>query len=376
MRNVRSKGVLLLVGGVLTLAVAVVTLAVGPGRSEAQQEAMQNCPQPGKWAISVWSGQDGTDIDEALDTCGEGAVAAAYYIDPQTQGWSRWFAGRPEMSTLEMLDNMQGIIALGGSTAAAGEIRAANSVRATQAAEQMHNCPQAGKWAISVWGGADGTDAAQALATCGEPAVAAAYYLDPQTQGWSRWFAGRPEMTTLSTLDNMQAMIALGSLSPPPAAPTPTPTPVVWSDGRIEIILDEVERTQVLPPDVVEFIYTLPPEELPTPAEGHDYVCVYLTIAHIENIHVVDAFGHGDEHSTLRDAEGLSYELALGGVRGIEYLDPHDIMGPYEFVEGATGILVFELPVDKKPASLTFVYSFKETWEQATSKRGQVDIGL
>jgi hypothetical protein len=376
MRNVRSKGALLLVGGVLTLAVGVVALAVGPGPSEAQQDAVHDCPQPGKWAISVWAGGDATDAEEAFATCGEGAVAAAYYMDPQTQGWSRWFAGRPEMSTLEMLDNMQGVIALGGSTAAAGEIRATNSVRANQDAEQMHNCPQAGKWAISVWGGADGTDAAQALATCGQGAVAAAYYMDPQTQGWSRWFAGRPEMSTLETLDSMQGVVAYGTLSPPPAAPTPTPTPAVWSDGRIEIILDQVERTQVLPPDVVEIIYTSPPEELPTPAEGHDYVCVYLTIAHIENVHVVDALGHGDERATLRDAEGLSYELALGGVRGIEFLDPHHFTGGYEVVEGATDILVFELPVDKRPASLTFVYSFKETLEQATPERGQVDIGL
>jgi len=78
---------------------------------------MHNCPQAGKWAISAWSGQDGTDIDEALDTCGEGVVAVAYYIDTQTQGWVRWFAGRPEMTTLSTLGNMQGIIALGAAGA-------------------------------------------------------------------------------------------------------------------------------------------------------------------------------------------------------------------------------------------------------------------
>jgi hypothetical protein len=89
--------------------------ALGAGSSEAQLDAMQNCPQPGRWAISVWSGQDGTDTSQALATCGEGAVAVAvaYYIDPETQAWSRWFAGRAEITTLSALDNMQGVIALG-----------------------------------------------------------------------------------------------------------------------------------------------------------------------------------------------------------------------------------------------------------------------
>jgi competence protein ComEC len=88
----------------------------------------------------------------------------------------------------------------------------------------MHNCPQAGKWAISVWEGPDGTDTGQALATCGAVPVVAAYYLDPQTQGWSHWFAGQPGMTTLSTLDKGQGVLALGSLEAP-VTPTITPIP-------------------------------------------------------------------------------------------------------------------------------------------------------
>jgi len=73
---------------------------------------MQNCPRASKWAISVWSGDDGTDAGQALATCGEGAVNVAYYIDPETQGWLRWFAGQPELSNLDTLNDMQGVIAL------------------------------------------------------------------------------------------------------------------------------------------------------------------------------------------------------------------------------------------------------------------------
>jgi hypothetical protein len=77
------------------------------------QGTMRNCPGSGRWAISVWDGPDATSIEQALGTCGTGTVAAAYYIDPNTQAWSRWFAGRPEISDLSALDNRQGVIALG-----------------------------------------------------------------------------------------------------------------------------------------------------------------------------------------------------------------------------------------------------------------------
>ena len=84
----------------------------------------------------------------------------------------------------------------------------------------IHDCPEAGKWAISVWDGDDQTEAQQAFASCGEQAVAAAYYLDSQTQGWLRWVADRSEITTLLTLDDMQGVFALG------VAPPPTPTAI------------------------------------------------------------------------------------------------------------------------------------------------------
>ena len=157
--------------------------------------------------------------------------------------------------------------------------------------------------------------------------------------------------------------------------PEPTPTPVVWSDGRIRIMLDKVERTNVLPPDITETPSQLPARQVRTPADGHDYVCVYLTIARIENVHVV-GLGHGDEESTLRSDEGHEYQAALWNVRGVEFLDPQHLTGAYELVEGATVILVFETPKHEKPANLTFVYSFKETREEISPKRGQVDISL
>jgi hypothetical protein len=41
-------------------------------------------------------------------------VAAAYWIDPQTQKWKHYFDGRPDLTNLLELREMQGVIALGG----------------------------------------------------------------------------------------------------------------------------------------------------------------------------------------------------------------------------------------------------------------------
>jgi hypothetical protein len=183
--------------------------------SEAQQDAMLNCPQPGKWAISVWSGQDDADAEQAFATCGEGAMAAAYYIDPDTQMWSRWFKGRPEVSNLSTLNRLQGVLALGGANAPVPP-----SAGSSAQANVMDDCPQVGEWAIAIWGGPDGMDADEALDHC-LVSLEAAYYIDPQTQDWLRWFKGRPEVSNLTTLNHLQGVIALvppatTGLLPPP----------------------------------------------------------------------------------------------------------------------------------------------------------------
>jgi hypothetical protein len=184
--------------------------------AQAQQDAMYNCPQPGKWAISVWSGQDGADAEQAFATCGEGAMAAAYHIDPDTQMWSRWFADRPEVSNLATLDHLEGVLALGGANAPVPPPSGSSIQR-----NVMDNCPQLGKWAIAVWEGRDDMDADEALGHCFAPEVDAAYYIDPQTQDWLRWFRGRPEVSDLSTLNHLQGVIAMAppattGLLPPP----------------------------------------------------------------------------------------------------------------------------------------------------------------
>jgi ABC-type branched-subunit amino acid transport system substrate-binding protein len=232
MRQHTAVFTLSLLGGVFALGLLALAWMLGPGASQAEDATMHNCPQPGKWAMSVWDGADGTETGEALATCGAGAVDFAYYLDPGTNSWLGYFEGRPEVSKLLTLDHMQGVIA----HRAVGAPGPTPTPEPTPSPQQgaMQNCPLAGKWAISVWSGQDGVGVDQALATCGPGAVSVVYYLDPDTGGWLRWFAGKPDVSNLPPFSNMQAALALGSA----AQPVATPTPAGGAPLKIGLLLD------------------------------------------------------------------------------------------------------------------------------------------
>ena len=113
MRN--SRLVVALVAAMLALGLLAFGWMLAAGPSEAQSGSMHNCPPAGKWSIAVWEGDSGAAADAALATCGAGKVAAAYSLDPQTAGWSRWFAGKPDVSNLPPLSDLQGVLALGAA---------------------------------------------------------------------------------------------------------------------------------------------------------------------------------------------------------------------------------------------------------------------
>jgi hypothetical protein len=100
----------------LVVSLGLVAWAAGASSSVAQPGSMHNCPPAGKWSIAVWDGDNGTAAADALAACGADAVAAAYSLDAQTGGWSRWFAGKPDVSNLAPLSDMQGVLALGSAT--------------------------------------------------------------------------------------------------------------------------------------------------------------------------------------------------------------------------------------------------------------------
>lgn len=233
MKIQKSRFALLAIAGIVIASLAVGAWSTSATLSQAAEgDQLENCPQAGKWAISVWNGANATGTDQALATCQGAAVDVAYWLNPETQQWLRYFPSKPEVSNLLTLDSMQAIIARGasGSEPSAGQFGGllAAGVTAAEpgALSQVMNCPQPGKWATSVWSGEDGRPIEEALATCSESSVAAVYWLDPDTQGWLRYFSGRPELATLTALNNLQGFIALGSASAATPTPATTPTPV------------------------------------------------------------------------------------------------------------------------------------------------------
>jgi TolB protein len=169
---------------------------------------MRNCPQAGRWAIAVWEGEDDIDTGEALATCGEGAVDAAYALDASSGEWLRWFPDRPEISKLSTFENMQGLFAFGSSTASSTP----TVEPAPPEPGQMRGCPLPGRWAIAVWEGPDASEAGAALDTCGVWQADVAYSLDPETGGWARWSRERRELSTLDSLPSLGAALVWGGL--------------------------------------------------------------------------------------------------------------------------------------------------------------------
>jgi hypothetical protein len=169
-----------------------------------------NCPQAGKWSIAMWAGDYDTDIDEALATCGEGAVAAAYHLDRGSQGWSRWFPGRPEISNLVALNTWQGLVLLGSPAADPASIEAHAS---SEAAGQMRGCPLPNRWSLAVWDGPDGTDIEEALATCvgwDDAVVDVVYAFHPETGEILHYISGHPEISTLEKVDSGWGLMPKG----------------------------------------------------------------------------------------------------------------------------------------------------------------------
>ena len=100
----------------VALSVALVALLAIGGLAATQADAsatMHNCPQEGRWGTAVWTG-DTTDADVALGTCN--TIVAAYAFDYRGNTL-RWFSERPELNTLETLNNLDAVVALGGPAA-------------------------------------------------------------------------------------------------------------------------------------------------------------------------------------------------------------------------------------------------------------------
>ena len=148
------------------------------------------------------------------------------------------------------------------------------------------------------------------------------------------------------------------------------------SDTNVTIVIDEIERASVMPADIVEDLSTTTRYQPPVLATGCDFLCIYLTVTCIENIHMIDAFGYGDEETALFNAAAQKYERITASLTGMTFVDPQDITSPFEITEGATAFWVFEVPEDEDPARFELIYTYKTDIEEETENRGEIDIIL
>lgn len=205
--------------GAFALSLTALTLAAESGSAEPDGLAMHHCPHAGKWAMSVWAGEDGTDAGEAFLHCNgppdfwgveSVGVWAAYGLDRVTGAWSRWLGPAHPANTLTELDHMEAVMAFGGPLPEIADPPTPTVV--PPMTNTMHNCPLEFRWSIAVWSGPP-TPTRSAFLSCGDlEAVEAAYYLDPMTQAWYRWFndPALDWINTLDVLDHMDAVQALG----------------------------------------------------------------------------------------------------------------------------------------------------------------------
>lgn len=140
----------------------------------------------------------------------------------------------------------------------------------------------------------------------------------------------------------------------------------VWSDGYVELTLNEMERTDTLPP---EFFIT-PFERVRPPPVGQDFVVFNLTITRIEGRYNVLP---SSSDILLFDDKGNNYTCG-GFTFGVIVKNETLHLKPAE--EGSSWTFYSRMPKNRKPVHLRFVYTFTESWENISEKDGKIEIYL
>lgn len=156
--------------------------------------------------------------------------------------------------------------------------------------------------------------------------------------------------------------------TPTKIPPTPTNTPSAPDDlfdGRLGISVPKIEFTKNLPDEY----------NLPNAGDHNTYVSIHVTVTRIAGTHITDLFGFEREKSMLYDDKGQSYTLVRGTFQGVRFKDPSNITSSYEFIEGAEGVLIFEIPEDRKPDNLQMIYTYQDNMDDDAAKnQGQMTI--
>jgi hypothetical protein len=144
-----------------------------------------------------------------------------------------------------------------------------------------------------------------------------------------------------------------------------------FADSCIGVLIDKTEKVTEYPAEWKQggFLYSVPDKE-------HAYFVVHYTIESIKNIHLIDCgrdFKKGIS-PVLRSANGKEYEPMECALRGFSEKDQNSTVYHPEVVQGAKGMMLFVLPKNERPTKLSFVYFFKNTWEDKGEQVGKIDI--
>lgn len=107
----------------LTLALSMVfsiAMTSSPAKASAPAQIepgdLTVCPDYDAWAMSVWTGPDGTSTRDAIEACPAVAVSAVYWLDNVTQTWLSFDPNAPDvLNSLTTLNNLQPLFLRGES---------------------------------------------------------------------------------------------------------------------------------------------------------------------------------------------------------------------------------------------------------------------
>jgi hypothetical protein len=132
-----------------------------------------------------------------------------------------------------------------------------------------------------------------------------------------------------------------------------------------------MERTDTVPPEFTRSIF----KRARPPKVGHDFVVINLTLTRIEGRYVLTG-----SSPILFDDKGNSYtcgymvqEVIIRTGKGEPVKQVYEVKYT-EAIEGSKWLLISEMPKDREPVRLRFIYSFTESWEKISVKEGQIEM--
>jgi len=190
-------------------------------------------------SLKAYAGELGLDtatFDGCLDSGKYSQEVQKDYSDGISygvQGTPWFFINGVEVQGAQPFSNFQTVIDSLLASATPSPSPTASPAPTPQPRGQLYNCPSANRWSVALWSGLGDTPTGEALATCGDAAVSAAYSLNPDTGSWWRFFPDRLELSNLGALDDLQGIVALGSGSAPgPVGPAP-PAGSAFASGLV-----------------------------------------------------------------------------------------------------------------------------------------------